>query len=105
MKNLIQYRYSCEEAMFEFLKNGNVQNLIERLKRIEDIHRKEIECTDDELGLWFKFGSDDTLATTIEDIEKDLNLPSNHGNHKLLIDKFLLAIDNNPETELMIYFS
>jgi len=105
MKNLIQYRYSCEEAMFEFLKDDDVTKLIEELKRIEQYHKGIIECTDDELGLWFKFGSDDTLATTIEDIEKDLNLPSNHGNHKLLIDKFLLAIDNNPETELMIYFS
>jgi len=105
MKNLIQYRYSCEEAMFEFLKNGNVQNLIERLKRIENIHRKEIECTDDELGLWFKFGSDDTLATTIEDIRINLNYATSNGNRELLIDKMKMVIDLNPETELMVYFS
>lgn len=105
MKNLIQYRYSCEEAMFEYLKNRNVQNLIERLKHIEELHRKKIECTDDKKGMWFRFGNDDTLATTINDIERDLNLPSNSDNHELLIDRMKMVIDLNPETELLIYFS
>lgn len=105
MKNLIQYRYNCEEAMFEFLKNGNVQNLIEKLERVEEHHSEEIECTDDEKGIWFRFGSDDTLATTINDIERDLNLPSNHGNHKLLIDRMKMVIDLNSNVDLLIYFS
>jgi hypothetical protein len=105
MKNLIQYRYSCEDAMFEFLKNGSVENLIEKLNGIENYHREEIECTDDELGLWFKFGNDNTLVSTIDDIRIDLSNPIANDNRKLLIDKMKMIINLKSDTELIIYFS
>ena len=34
----------------------------------------------DFVGLWFKFSEDDTLSTTIRNIEIDLSFPSSHGN-------------------------
>lgn len=85
--------------------NENVQNLIEKLKQIESHYKTTIECTDHEKGMWFNFGSNDTLATTISDIEKDLNLPNNHGNRELLIDKMKMIVDLNSGIELMIYYS
>ena len=105
MKNLIQYRYNCTEAMFEYLKNKDIEKLISILKNCEEHYRKEIECTNPDLGMWFRFGSDDTLTNTIGDIELNINLPHGHPNYKFLIERFKLVIGLNTDVELMIYFS
>ena len=49
--------------------------------------------------LWFKFFKGDTLATTINDIIKDLDCPTNKNHILRNLDS---AINNN---ELEIYFS
>lgn len=53
-------------------------------------------------SMWFKFFPGDTTVTTIEDIKKDLNLPSSHNNYKYIIEKMEIAVENN---SLEIYFS
>ena len=101
MKNLIQYVYSCEVNFYNYLQSGNLENLIKGLRRVETLARNENEGTVSG-DLWFKFSSDDTLATTIRDIEKDLSFPS-HNNYKFLIERIEGAIDLNGE--LFVYYS
>lgn len=35
------------------------------------------------------------MATTINDIKNDLSLSPSHGNHKYMVEKFEIAIENN----------
>ncbi len=101
-KHYIEYRYKIEELLFKFLKDEDLDFLIKKLYEIETL----IENTFDDSGnkvLWFKFFDSDTLATTIGNINADLSLPSNHPNHKLIIEMFELAIELNGD--IRIYFS
>ncbi len=104
MKNLIQYKFSCTNAMFNFLKNKDLDKLLADLNRTEK-HASENMAGKDigkDASLCFKFGDDDTLVTTIGDIAKDLSLPSKHGNHKLMIENFESIIN---ESELRVFYS
>lgn len=104
MKNLIQYSFSCTNAMFNYLKDGNLGQLISDLNRVQD-HAIE-NIGGEGASLWFKFGADDTLATTIGDIARDLQLPSSHGNHKLMIENFDLVVNNmDANKELRVFYS
>ena len=101
-KNYIEYRYKVEELFFKYLKEGDLDLLIKKLYEIETL----IENTFDDFGnksLWFKFFDNDTAATTIGNIKGDLSLPSNHPNHKLMIENLSFAIELKKELE--IYFS
>lgn len=102
MKNLIQYVYSCSVAFHTFIHKGeNIDILIQDLTRIQN-HAK------DEIGgknktLWFKFGSDDTIATDIKDIERDFKSTVNRD---YIIDKMKLVIsDTEPNHELRVFYS
>ena len=107
MKNLIQYRYSCEVAMFNYLKDNDLEKLIADLSRIESIAiDKSIEEdgyneTEDKT-LWFKFFSGDTGATDISDIKRDLEGPTNR---EYMLDNFKLTTELDPDNELQVYFS
>ena len=106
MKNLFEYNFSCTYAMHKFLKNGDKDALISRLKEIESI--ESAKRTDDVEGasMWFKFGSDDTLATTIDDIESALSLPIGHSNRDLIIESFdRVSKDLDHKKELRVFYS
>ena len=100
MKNLIQYVYSCTEAMHQYLKDTDLDKLIERLSTIETHAKAKIggkDCT-----LWFKFGYDDTLATDIYDIKRDLK----GINRGFTIERMQrVSKDLNPQNELKVFFS
>lgn len=108
MKNLIEYVFTCTNAMFKFKKGQiNLDLLIVELKKCEN-HYKDINNipNDDPRKLWFKFGEDDTLATTILNLKNDLSLPKGHGNHKFRIQQFdIVFMDIDPKNELRVYFS
>lgn len=100
----IEVIYTCSTAMFNYLKNGNENLLISELKRAEqfmtDTYGGKNKC------LWFKFGLDDTLATTITDIIIALKSPVNSRNRKLLIDGFqLVTKDLEIKNELQAFYS
>ncbi len=100
MKNLIQYQFSCTNAMFNFLKDNDSDKLIAELKKVET-HAKETFGGKDK-NIWFKFGSSDTLTTTISDIKTDLT--TRNRNH--ILDNFkLVTSDLNPQNELQVFFS
>jgi hypothetical protein len=100
MKNLIQYVYSCEVNFYNYLQSQNLTKLIEGLSRVQILASNELKSKGD---IWFKFSEDDTLATTIRDIERDLSLPSIHNNHKFLIERIKDAIDLNGS--LQVFYS
>ena len=105
MKNLIQYRYHIEELFFKFVTDKiSLVEMIEALKRLEVAVQTKYENT--ELGLWFKFGSQDTLCTTIDDLERDLN--PNNKNYGFTFDRVVEAYTLrgvSTDSELFIYFS
>ena len=101
-KNYIEYRYKVEELFFKYLKDDDLDFLIKKLYEIETL----IENTFDDFGdkgLWFKFFDSDTAATTIGNIKGDLSMPTNHPNHKLMIENLSFAIQLNGDLE--IFFS
>ena len=103
MKNQIQYVYSCTDAIFNYLKDGDLDKLLTRLRKVEN-HAKET-LKGDNKELWFKFGEDDTLVTTIAEIE--IMLSSNYkANKEFLIEQFeRVTKDIHPENELLAYYS
>jgi hypothetical protein len=94
MENRIEFVYGCTEAMFNYTKDGNVQKLVNRLREIESHSGGE---------LWFRFGKDDTLATTIDDINVDLCLPKYHPNYELMVEKFEGVCGIEPDKELRVF--
>jgi hypothetical protein len=106
MKNLIQYNYSITNAIFNFLKDGDKANFVERLKMYERHAFVNRVSTDADASMWFKFGTNDTLATTIDDIERTLELPTTHGNYKHMIEGFeLVTEDLDHKKEIRVYYS
>lgn len=104
MKNLIQYSFSCTNAMFNYLKDNDLSRFVADLNRIQ-YHASET-IGGENASLWFKFGADDTLATTISDIVNNLHLPLSHNNHKLMLEKFSLVVNNmEADKELRVFYS
>lgn len=103
IRNLIQYTYSCTNAMFNYLKDCDKGKLISELDRIEQ-HAKE-NIGGKYTALWFKFGEDDPLSTTIRDIDRELDLPTTNNNRKFLEEKFESITDLEPDKELRVYYS
>lgn len=105
---LVQYQYKASELFYNFVEPGakhrlSLDELISGLKDLE-LEAKKAEGTSKwQKWLWFRFSVDDTLATTIADIQYTLSLPSNNRNRQLLIDKIKDAISLNGE--LLVYLS
>lgn len=105
MKHLTQYTYSCTDVMFRFLNDADITKLVTKLKNIE-LHAKDSIADSYEKSLWFKFGSDDTLSTTIQEIEHTLAMPITNQNRQLLIEQFeMVTEDIEPKKELRVFFS
>jgi hypothetical protein len=100
MKNLTQYQFDCTNAIFNFTKDNDLNKLVSKLEMIENDARVEIGGKNK--TLWFKFGSDDTLATTINDFKSDLS----NTNKDYMIDNFKLVTANlEIKNELKVFFS
>lgn len=102
MKSLIQYTYSCSNAMYNYLHNGNdLELLINELKRIEKHAKDTIGGKD--CNIWFRFFSNDTGATTIADIERDLQ---SYVNRKYRLECMEICTkDIDPNNELRVFYS
>ena len=105
MKHLIEYRYHFESLFFSFVTNKiSLVELIDAMKRLEAIVKDKNETPEN--GFWFKFGTKDTLCTTIADLERDLE-PSNK-NYCFTFDKLIDACHLNAglnDSEIFVYFS
>lgn len=101
----VQYRFSCEQLIFNFLKDDKLDDLIVGLSNLENhAHREIAESKYPNKELWFKFGND-ALAYSIEDIQRDLQIDVSIGNKAKLIEHFNDAIGLDPGGELNVFFS
>lgn len=96
MKNLIQYSYAISNNFFIYLKGTiSKDELIKRLREFEAHHKNAVKT---EGSLCFKFSEDDTLVTTIDDLDRDL---SDAKNKEFTQERMREAISLNGE--LLIY--
>jgi len=97
LENLNHYNHRVSVSFNSYLQGHiTLDQLIQQLQRIEAQLRQDKS----QGSIWFKFSQDDSLATTIEDLQKDL---SNAKNRELTLERMREAI--NLENELFIYYS
>ena len=102
-KCVYELKYGVSEGFFDYLKDRELEKLKNRLNRYVN-HCVEKYGRNGEL--WFKFGEDDTLCTTVGEIYSTLSLPENHKNHQFLLEQFRLVTgDIDPDHEIQPYFS
>ncbi len=106
MEHLIQYSSKVENLFRNYLKcNINKETLIEELYKIEQYHQESIGDAEGDADIWFKFGKDDKLCTTIANLDIDLLDGKNKGfTEQRMID--CLSLDCYEKgTDLQIYYS
>ena len=100
MKTLNKYLSPISNAFFNYLKDDNEIKLYDILFKIESLCRVEYKSIDSTLG--FRFGEDDTLVYTINDILNDLS----NKNREFMLENFnRVTKDTNPYNEIIIYFN
>ena len=100
MKNLTKYLSASTNCFFNYLKDNNELNLKITLTKIENLCRKESNNINATLN--FKFGKNDTLVYSINEILNDLS----NQNRNLLLENFnRISKDTNPNNELILYFN
>ena len=75
------------------------EELIQKLRAIEVLHKQNQKDMQSENTLWFKFSQDDSLVTTIDDLHKDLS----NNNREFTLERIREAL--NVDQELTIYYS
>ena len=97
MENLNHYNHRVSVSFNSYLQGHiTLDQLIQQLQLVESQLRQDKT----EASLWFKFSQDDSLATTIPDLQKDL---SDAKNREFTLERMRDAI--NLENELFIYYS
>ena len=93
--NLLNHRVSV--AFSSYLQGDiTLDQLIQQLQKIE----AQVKENSPKDSLWFKFSQNDSLATTIEDLEEDL---SGSNKRDFTLERMEEAI--NLKNELFIYYS
>ncbi len=91
----------CKNLFYLYNQNQiGVFDLIDGLKDIE----KKLKEKKRGINLWFKFGENDTLATTIENLKSYLNLPYSHINRKFIEEQIGMIVDD-PNSKLIVFLS
>lgn len=102
MSPLFQYNDRVLRLFSNFLKNKiTLKVMIEGLKDVEDYHKEWVQEPRKTRAIWFRFYTDDTLATTIDEIYTDLKNPEGK-NYSSMIENLKIACK---DTELEIYYS
>lgn len=100
MKDLVQYKSKCSNAIYNYTIDGDLSKLISTLQEVQEHAKQTIKGRNK--SLWFKFFSGDTLATDIGDISRILSVESQQ-NKEFLLECFRLAISLDGELE--VYYS
>lgn len=82
--HLDRYNWRFYDAVDQYLKDKNVDKLINRLLEIQTVIQKYTESDNE---IWFRLHEYDTLVTTIQDIKTDLSLPKSHANHMFMEER------------------
>ena len=100
MINPNQYRHRISILFNDYLQGHlDLEELIQKLRTIESLHKQNQKNIKSESILWFKFSKDDSLTTTINDLQKDLS----NNNREFTLERIREAL--NVDQELSIYFS
>ena len=100
MKNLNQYNHRVSILFNEYLQNLlSLDDFIQKLRALEDLYKQNLKDDTQENSIWFKFSEDDTLVTTIDDLERDLS----NSNRNFTLERMREAI--NLDNELFIQYS
>lgn len=97
MENLNLYTHKVSVTFNSYLRGDiPLSQFVKQLKGIENqLQQEKVDGS-----LWFKFSEDDSLATTIADLQKDL---SDAKNREFTLERMKEAI--SLENELFIYYS
>lgn len=97
MQNINYYNHRVSVLFNNFLQDHiSLDQLIQQLQKIES----QLRQNSSQGSLWFKFSQDDSLATSIANLQKDL---SDTNNREFTRERMREAI--NLENELFIYYS
>jgi hypothetical protein len=97
MENLNYYNHKVSVLFNDYFnEHVTLEQFIHQLKQVE----AQLRQSDSKGSLWFQFSQDDSLATTIADLQKDL---SDVRNREFTLERMKEAV--NLENELFIYYS
>ena len=96
-ENLNFYNHKVSVSFNDYLQGQiSLDKLVQQLQGVEN----QLKQYNSQSSLWFKFSHDDSMATTIADLQKDL---SDTRNREFTLERMREAI--NLENELFIYYS
>jgi len=100
---VFKYTYSCTNAIHDYLKTKNLNELVVALSKAE-VHARNDKGFGADGILWLRFGKEDSIAWSIKDIEKDLSLDEDDGTREFLEELFeYVTKDIDPEKQLRLY--
>lgn len=102
-QDLVEFRDICTKLMFSYLRTRELSRLVDNLKDTEEFIATKTNMNIPDGGLWFKFGKDDTLATTIDDIRYTLSSAVDTSKREFLLEQMRSVTTKNQE--LYVYFS
>ncbi len=100
MAHLNQYSHRVSILFNDYLQNRlDLDKFIQKLRVVEKQYEQSLNYKTPENSIWFKFSDDDTLVTTIGDLERDLS----NSNRGFTLERMREAI--NLDNELFIHYS
>lgn len=104
-QHLNQHSFTVEKLFKEFIDGKkDKKQLIAELQTLEE-HHKELTQDSSNKSLWFKFGKNDNLATTVRDLDIDLD---SFINKEFTLGRIKACLELNcleKGTDLQIYYS
>ena len=97
-KDLIQYHFEVMGDFYNFIQTEDEEVLMDKLYSIERHWKSWNAIQKTNKDMWFRFFKNDTAATTIADIQRDLHSP----NRKYRMDNMKICYDTG---EIEVYFS
>lgn len=101
MKTVFAITEQCVNAFKKYSQSRDVKDLAFRLNEANRYCQKEFGGN--KKSIWFKFGNDDTMATTVNDIVGGLSLPPYHNNYRFIISKIKNVCRKN--VNLLVFYS
>ncbi|MCC8360280.1 hypothetical protein [Salinimicrobium sediminilitoris] len=100
MINPNQYSHRVSILFNEHVQGQlELEEFIQKLREMETKHKQILKDNSSESGFWFKFSDDDTLATSIDDLERDLT----NSNREFTLERMKEVI--NTDQELVVHYS
>ncbi len=100
MKDLKYFNHRVSILFSDYIHNKvDLDQFIHKLRMVEAWCKQTLKDDTFQNSLWFKFAEDDTVVTTIDDLERDLS----NTNREFTLERMREAI--NLGEELFIHYS